>query len=478
MADEILTEEEDYTKPRKKVRNNQYQSARLYLRRKDHRDVIYQDSYVNSICLEQDDKFDAYWTKYKPKVLLGNTYVGSPALGYMTSVDAKNRIVHRSSSYGTAYMKFIPLKDYIVCFPNENSSGGQTEMINVSKNGHVWYTIKYPSKVKGWVRYGDTNSLAWASYSGSTMYVYAVDIEEDEEGNYTVSEPRTLATQTISNIWSCYTLSRTNEGVLVACGSYFDANLYEITDSGITAVYNYTNNDFPRMRYACYGNGRAVLPVVIYDGSVRYHYYNQLRVCVVSHGVANEVLVDMEDRYSYVYNYTVADVIHKNGKWWLYWMLYWSDYSTGSRRDLWELRLYTSSDAQTWEKVELPDYVDVPICETSFMYDRDGADNPYTTLRVGLTTSKSIPSGDGITVRSVYLHSMGGNTSLLGLNFGTSLIDGKSSDVEQGIVIDCNGWYAYFENMDLSDHENNFGWCAYYQREYAEPLQEGDYCYK
>ena len=59
-------------KPRQ--REPQKQTSRLFLRTKDHRDVIYQDKYHNAIWANTDEIDDELvWLKY-PKNALLNTY--------------------------------------------------------------------------------------------------------------------------------------------------------------------------------------------------------------------------------------------------------------------------------------------------------------------------------------------------------------------------------------------------------------------
>lgn len=470
--------EESTNRPELKIRNNQYQSSRLYLRYKDHRDLVFRDKYYNAIAFNQEDEEgniddSVKWHKYKPHLLLGYIYG-------LTSIDVKNKIVHYAWQ-GSKYVTVIALKDYVVCFNNANVSGDK--FFYASRNGYDWYTILGVS-IKEWVQFGDTNSLGYVQEDGNTINAYKITVQDNEEtGDIEVVNDGLIASKTASNnISALWTFGRTRNGFWIGYGvSYAQYSFFaEVTDDGINDVYSLVNWNYIQNtdRYSAYGDGTSIKPSIEEVTVLGTNRFNIL-ANVLKNGEYHKVIVDYQEGVSYYARPNcLGEVIHKNGIWWYYYQQCTTEWTGGGNHVLhYRLRMFKSEDALEWEEVILPDYMDVNIVETAYRYSST-TENPNNKVRLIFNRDASVPTEDGV-VKVSYggLFTKGGNRCQNGLNFCTSLVDDQWTDREQGICINAsNGYYVVFKNMDFSESEDNFAFSVNTMVEYGEPVQQGDYC--
>lgn len=471
-------------KPKLKERTNQYQSARLYLRRKDHRDIVYNEKYHNAMCFIQEDDekiLDVVkWQKYKPHTLLGFIQTQSGYGGFV-SIDVFNKVVHHANKT-IGRMNVVTLKDYVVGFVVENNQSNRQMFI--SKDGHKFQEIDYPTQQ--WCPYGDTNSLAYLSLSGSTLSVKLATVQENEETeDIEVVDDGIIASRVFENIWYYYCYGRSDNGVVIFAGSYSDSNFYNVTESGFeeilrTSTADQTKPDLANSnRYTAYGNGVAIMPSKRVLEPSRNVFRVEILAYVLKSSGGKMVVIDHHsDHSNYSYGNCISDVIYKNGIWWYYYqqcLTEWDGY--GGHTLHYRLRIFKSEDAENWEEVYVPTFVDIPIVETSIRYSRNG-ENPYKKLRLVMNLDASIPESENTYITNYRgMETKWGDRAENGLNFGTTLIDGRATDREQGICIAVGGnYYVVFKNMDFSESEDNFAFSRNAFIEYGEPVQEGDYC--
>lgn len=445
-----------------KERNNQYQSSRLFLRAKDHRDLIYSDIYQNAIAYykEQDDKnVDVVkWHKYKPHTLLGSLN------GYLTSIDADNQYVHTTENL-RENVRIINLQDYIVAYMIENSAFVE-RVLYISKNGCDWYQTQLSNKkTYRFVPYGTGNKFVASIESGTSgLSLYEYEVEEDAETKQlSIRENGVIAAHWLMDRWFDYTLGKTSNGCLIAAGGYSNWRFYECRDGDYVELLNITRqySDYfdSYNRFSVYGNGKAVVGFV-YGGQTASQSTIQIKVLVVENGSA--YVAEVDELVGTYNSQSTAIVEFKNNTWVLYVRQYIS--STD-----WKIAMYTSADAYTWEAVALPDYIDVPVFDTTFR-----SRYYVETLRIKFDTNThvDIPENGRVVMPMPY------KDTSVGMAFCNATTDGKWSDIVPNVCIPCqDNFYAVFDNLLFQANENCFAFGTDSWNPYPEELRQGDYCF-
>ena len=123
-------------KPRQ--REPQKQTSRLFLRTKDHRDVIYQDKYHNAIWANTDEIDDELvWLKYPKNALLNTYYVGYGTFGWM---DVDRQFQYARHFGGAVRGRLFSLECGIVVNVAQVSSSYQ--LFSISDDGIVWQDMR------------------------------------------------------------------------------------------------------------------------------------------------------------------------------------------------------------------------------------------------------------------------------------------------------------------------------------------------
>lgn len=445
-----------------KERNNQYQSARAYLRAKDHREFIFSDLYHNATSFfekEEDKNVDIVkWHKYKPHTLLGSLS------GYLTSIDVDNQYVHTTENL-RENVRIINLQDYIVAYMVEGSAISERD-IYLSKNGYDWHPTQLQNKkTYRFVPFGTGNSFVASIESGSNgLALHKYTVEEDAETKkLSLEYDGVIASHLFNDRWFNYTLGKTSNGCLIAAGGYYNWAFFECVDGSYNNIMQITRaySDYfdGYNRFSVYGNGKAVVGFA-YGGNTATQSTIEIKVLVVENGSAYVAEVDVfTGQYS---ESSTATVEFKNNTWVLYFRYYIS--STD-----WRIAMYTSADAYTWEAVELPDYVDVPVFDTTFR-----SRYYVETLRIKFDTNTlvDIPENGRVVMPMPY------KDTSVGMAFCNATTDGTWSDIVPNICIPCqDNFYAVFDNLFFGSSENNFAFGADSWNPYPEELRQGDYCY-
>lgn len=175
-------------RPKKRV--EQGQSGRLVLRNNDHRDVVYNGSYINNLFFNTGGFMSAsyayynakvlkqYWTKYPRKCLLVGIY-NSSADRYGVGYYDIDRDVMHTAPWANSYLnvRVWRLKDFIVISSTYSSSS-----LYASEDGCFWEQVNSNvGSVDGFVEYDyDSNKIAYVGNTASGTSDDKIKITEYE----------------------------------------------------------------------------------------------------------------------------------------------------------------------------------------------------------------------------------------------------------------------------------------------------------
>lgn len=555
-------------------RNKQNQTSRIYYRDKDHREVIMDDSYHGAMYLAE--QYEPVWRRYKPRLVFGvvKSIDNITFTGHLVTVDVENKyfsMLHyfpRYEVFGESYYRlrtpllshespFILNNDMIwtifIDISDRDRSGGGFGLI--SKNGYDWKTLEYYPLPPGVTNYGGYQKFANGLYIFADRYpeklydVYDLKYQDGEqiatiEGLGTIPYDNTLGGYSIGGIntsqYSGYvTYKTTTTSVVRNRITYFtykyDLNVYDYSTSSFINIYHKDGPaNVPSSDQAYYDKVTGDVKAVYYTNDYFFfiqHWYVRSRttglgterlICCYApisnininswseNTITTNIYNPTTSSPDYMrYDYNCYFVTFRNNKAYFYIMYY---IGTGDSM-IAEWHLFISSDLQNWERVVLPDYLDVPY------FNEDNSDNRYGVIvnsqydyvRVPLcsTALSGVPSNTLLAVDN-----MADMLNVFGFNMGQGIftggsskhspmtdnvwfeiIDGKpTTDImtEDLWIFDvCPNTIIYIDNMTFSQSSNNCAYAIYTPTTipdpspysgydivpYKEPIDESDYIF-
>lgn len=457
-------------KPRQRL--EQKQSSRLYLRKRDHRDVIMNDIYHNAIWMkkEQDgEEIDKLvWCKY-PKNALMNLGNGD-ALGWIDT--------DRQFSYAIGYSggqrteRIFRLKEICVTFSwySSTDSGYYTE------DGIVWKRFKtnpnFPMNNSVY-NFGE-NMLCYIS--GTTMQIAL--FEKDEE-----TEEWTLTNYTTTIPSGAQYCCRTNNGCIirtqVQSGSTFNIQMYEVRLGMVHERYHFLSVPWrieSASDYAADCTRGDYCGFVLMSSMRRY-----IKPLYDDDTISNKILAftSMDDGETWQVQELYSQDTSYYSSWW-----YNSSNARWSAciRDGYMYAIYTDMQGnvhlwrtltQTWNEVELPRWVDLPLLQEG---GKCISKQTKETIRVAIRPSET--ENADVLMRTLIPRFNGLNGNSYNIKFKDGkLLNWQTED--EFICLSGGSYKCVFDNMRFISNSKAFAFVssAYSDAtDGADRLQEYDYC--
>lgn len=463
-----------------KTRYPQKQTSRLWLRNKDHRDIVLNETYVNKMWMKKDGKDELVWQRYPREYMLlkMRQASGYPALHYFTALDIDREFAHSvswSNNYNSSELwqldsMFVAHSEYMT-----------TQPFMVSIDGLNWATMNPAVENMSRMRkFGNDNSLCgcWWSTTGTNQVEFVLlhfEIDDDNNIAYYKSSFSAIFNEQVQNMkYICDTA----DGMLVMCNHRNapipSVGIYEVTQYGAVLCDMIPTN----IHYMIVDNtsvgcrkGSFYAYAYHYTERVGNQYIDNVAVLFSSDKVNWEGTTLFRRSSAGGYSTPRYALCERNGYFYLYVV---SDNVTHAYK----------TATGTWVDLNLLDYVDVNcIVDGSFV---SGA---YDKIRVVLNPNGDIPSDDVPSVNMWDLMLLGDvshTENPLEGNFNNILMqDGHFCDYDKEYV-GFMGWIGgavvtvVFDNMIFTTSDKNFALIGgtYYEPNGAEPLMEGDYCYR
>lgn len=453
-----------------KQRLEQKQSSRLYLRKKDHREVIMNDIYHNAIWMkkEQDgeEKDELVWVKY-PQNALVNISNGS-SLGWLDTDRQFNFAIGYASGQRTS--RIFGLDKICIAL----SAYSSIDSSQYTEDGIVWHSFKKnPSMALNEdVMYFGKNGIC-ANFFFNT-FITICEFEKDEE---TEEWSFTQKNVTIpSNAWY---LCRTDDGCILGVSNYdrnsntYTNDFYRVTSEGCEKV-----NTIMGVKWAfnirwvrdC-SRGSYLGFALIASFSLNDNTYNQI-LGFTSHngGYSWEVqeLYSQQSGYyeSWSYDSSTAnmDAFVRDD----YMYVIFGDLQRGVH--LW--RTLT----QQWNEVELPSWVDLPLLQSG-----GKCVSPTTKEKLRIAIRPNETTNADTSVYNLIGKAINNTTRLNRNNYNIKFENGEilGMDQEDEFLVLHNGYVCVFDNLRFISNSKSF---AFIQGGYsdstdgADRLQENDYC--
>lgn len=405
-------------------RNKQNQTARIYHRERDHREIIMDDSYHGAMYLSE--QVEPIWRRYKPRLVVGSVFTSNKSENsmHLVSVDVENKYFtmltysrrlqdseRRTLISFPATPQYIYNKDLIWIYYTDITDadrGGSGGYGVISKNGYDWKLLKFypfPPGVHnygmGYRIFGDGYYIFADQYPLNVYSVYKLIYQEGEnigtieylgdipddytKGNY-------IAPINTSQ-YSGYVSYRTTTTSVRRSGTYYytwkyDLYIYDYLSNSYVNIYHKdgpSNVEHSQQFYvdkmnevqaAYYINDKIFFIECWWIRSQITGMETRRLVCVYS-PISNINLNSWNevDFFSWTYSPTSSSsseyynnayyfITIKNNTAYLYMQKHCADGSFS-----WVL--FKSSNLDDWEEISLPDYLDVPY------FNEDNSDNRY-----------------------------------------------------------------------------------------------------
>lgn len=466
-------------KPRQ--REQQKQSARMYLRKHDHRDVIFGDKYHNAVWAKTEDIEDELvWVKYPKNGLMyyrdAGSYTGG--LGWM---DADRQFSYGVSGLGGGSNRsmIFGLDCGITVFFSAGTSSGY---LYITEDGITWHKIDLGASA--WYlnqqylyKFGNDGLCFVSKANGTqtTFQLYAMTFSKDEETEEWSFETHSWSFVEDNSFNYVYFVCDTEQGCIV---SHF---WYGYDSSGVNHAENvtYVHIDHAGVRtvksevlsttaplfsystfysYCRHGNQCSVIAWTGYAPS-RYSAdrYYRLFIATTTDKAETWNIEMLEQYYSnsgdigYSMN---ADMYCRSGKIYAIWA---SPYFLNNKAHILEVGASTNTE------IALPKWIDLPVIQEG------GAcvtQNPSVGETIRIAVDPSETSDADINLASMLNNNNGGamGTSYLNKRDHNILYqDGEMNKGDSGddfyLTLGLNGGYrAFFDNPQLAESTRAFAW--------------------
>lgn len=396
-------------KPRE--RKPQKQSSRLYLRRKDHRDCIMNDTYHNAIWLKKtkDDgtvQDELAWCKYPQRAMIFGARLGGNGLYNSRNgiwiLDVDRQIIHWASdaSYMSAQYQAVSTRDYSVFLTGSTTYTG----VALSKDG--FYYKKNPTTFNnnpisyGLHRVGFMTNVLMnirsigSPYNRINISKYEILNYDENTKEYEIRDSYITQTIETSGNFDGYFIGTSPNGVIWAepttmqisgVGSMTYYRLFNIDVTGNVSVLAdwdafpyYVNNEYRGGQITntrgndilmnCKGHFFLSLPSrYALDG--KYRWQTRILQSPDCRNWSGHDIGRVDTESQTLQNYPCMFV--RKGRVYCY-LINNTTYNT---------ELYISSDDfSSWHEIALPDYVDVEISKTGCGWANPNPSRKYARL--------------------------------------------------------------------------------------------------
>ena len=455
-------------------RKKQKQTARMFFREKDHREIIMDDSYHGAIYLAE--QVEPAWRRYKPRLVIGEISSGG-----LISVDVENNyfscLTEWRSDNPSDYVRGITsqqpifragyLQAFCSCYDMLPEYRSRLLGAIISKNGYDWKRVDYTDNIHSFnsnvQSYG--KDLLFDYIRSNLVCFWKFDYNEGNKYTEGWEHITDLSWQNTNgdycgvidtdNYNGCF-LYRTVTTIRRVGTTYYytyNYNIYMFLDLSLPATlcFQKTISDVSQSMQVYTERARDVWWVhktkdTVFFLQARFKRdlttnLDQNRLFCYSSSIDNintsswieSEIIPWANNNNCQWDYQKYLVLYRNNIVYLY--LYCYKVISGNLIRFW--RLFTTSDFQQWNEITLPDYLDIPF----FNYNNDDyrygviIPSPYNKIRIILNTEAlnyTLPSG---TVLVSYAN--------LADIYGDYIGSGR---VNTGYV--SRHWNDYFESID------------------------------
>ena len=464
---------------RERKRTQNRQSARLYLRNRDHREVVFNDVYHNVIYAEQvpfpnESEEDAekqtgiFWTRYPKRYFYANWNVtmGGVSTKAQIVVDIERQMVYGygaifGSVGGRAQFSYR-LRDIFVIGSQYSGSESDTYFFN-ALDGIRWKRTNGNLVTSRNYRYGQ-NGLVYIGVDASTWtYTFRIKQLHVAEDGSIFGETTQVSKGGMSN--TCKYIMPISDGAIFQYNDsnfiyYFKITGYgEITNISDTPLPKYSMSFEKELKY-CRKGSFSVGAYVKVD--IRYPYY-PMHLWVFGTSDNGQTLHTWSPiQLDYTRSWNIdTDIYHyrlfeRNGYFYLMCSI---DYG--------KTYAWKSANGIDWYEMNLPKYLDV-LTVSYGGYLTEDVPESYRII-----FDPNAPTTD----YTINAYELLNNEELFYFEDGEY---GTKADYTQSeyLVLHNNSVYFYIDNVNFLDSENNFCFkCANVNRTaIPDTLMEGDYC--
>lgn len=469
-------------KPKKRIQ--QYQSSRLFLRNKDHREVVYNDTYHNILYANEiDDPEDPddekkkltgiVWKRYPRLYFMSLISVFEQFVGYHIyhfTVDIDRQYVyddgHNLFGHGGTRSGYYPkLKDYWFA-----GSGNPTWFVYRANDG-IEFNYNDPIDISG-NRYGTNGLINYGVISGSNYNYNIRLLKEKDDGTIIINNEITFQRTFEYNV---FYLGPTNDGAL-----FMSTNIYS-TES---TVYIYKIHGYPdflpevyvdiveeifpgsihnvsSIRYCRKGSFLAIAIVYAsYSGGLRHHKAVIWSTMNDGETINKQGFIELTMDSMYNDECIRTKLVERNG-----WFYFYGSVGGGKCYG------WKSLDGINWTALNLPPYLDVPtITEGNLVY-------PAVPEKYRIVIDPdNTPDDYEYTIRFWDLII---SDEMFGFKNGDHITKMDMTD-EDYLYMAYANIHFYIDNMIFLQSENNFCFqisTGGVRTGVPDTLLEGDYCY-
>lgn len=286
-------------KPRERLK--QKQTSRMYLRKKDHRDIILNDTYHNAIWMKkkQDGKErdELVWLKYPQRCLyLRTAFKQSGSYTAYTKgwLDLDRLWICGKSDSGSTSQYICKLQDYVV---SSRIATSNTWTMDITQDGCIHKSVTFSDGRANIHQFGDNKIIVlWSgsSYPFSTIFMNIYTIEEFEIDKIEVTEINSVLPLS-GRYYDWFYLGAVGNGCLIYFKSGNIGDVYEINqedDATLTVTHIYKDEPIATQK-----------PNLIGNASSRFIEKNGDFFCLNAYsekiGDAQEYVQDVVVQYSY-----------------------------------------------------------------------------------------------------------------------------------------------------------------------------------
>lgn len=465
-----------------RTRYPQRQSARIYFKEYDHRDIIVNDNYHGAVYIE--DQIEPAWRKYKPRLIpFGMDAFDEWWHNIMYTFDVKNKFFSLlQEDLGDDYIEPVSTgDDWDIYYVGDLANTGC-----ITKNGHDYKWIEdVGSYMVGSQKYGSDSTVSiyadiytrkvtmnWAFLDYREGEKYAAIVDDETTRNFNIDTDHlnsySWCGRSTNGCFLYYTTS-SQSGNLITTHEYL--SLSENKSASLQLIWQHTTTYDPYGSYTIPDRNMRIWKCgTHYVAQRRWtddRGFSTLAVMVSSDGNLtswNTIQLVMQGG-SYL---GIAQVLYRNG----------TVYAYGTTANgVWTL--WTSSDFSTWTQVSLPDYVDIPYCDDAdISTGRHGAvtNSDYKGIRLVLNRNATLPA-----LPTGYFRQ---NFTQFPPRYGSEnyfeVINGEiTGDLESEDLIIAD-WFGektliYIDNMTFQTSAENMAYKLATEWDGADPIASGDY---
>lgn len=462
-------------KPRQ--REQQKQSARMYLRKHDHRDVIYQDIYHNAIWANTEDIADELvWVKYPKNALMHRV---KPFCGWM---DADRQFCYGMNlDGGQRNGQFYRFKDFVVYYGAY--SGVSDDNCYVIEDGIVWKDIT--SKVTAYIpmysngmMYFGHDSVCYFTRNGNYRVINITQFVKDEETEewnvIQTSHQLDCDTSWINWYTPLFAMGMTEDSIIVAkndIDSGLNAQLFVfsidrtghvemLSDPVPTVEWMPLFQNTGRYSLTQQGSRLFVTTTARHSHDAFAHWMSHVVAMMSMDGgetwtrttiFSGSNLSDAEPGVSYPAHR--ISMFQRDGEVFLLYGQPCDQDGHGAK----SVHLYSTYTGTQWDEIALPSWVDIPVLNVS---SGQGV-NPSAkdTLRIAIRPEET-------TDQDYDMFDLMDNNHNLDMNMDADygnikFQDGELKDLldtDFYMVIGSGGLHLYFDNRYMATNSKAFAW--------------------